>query len=33
MPWLPIKIKKEKGIKFYDKKGTGRIKAGKKVYD
>jgi len=27
------KDKKEKGIKFYDKKGTGRIKAGKKVYD
>ena len=25
--------KKEKGIKFFDKKGTGRIKAGKKVYD
>ena len=25
--------KKEKGIKFYDKKGSGRIKAGKKVYD
>ena len=27
------KDKKERGIKFYDKKGTGRIKAGKKVYD
>ena len=27
------KDKKEKGIKFYDKKGSGRIKAGKKVYD
>ena len=27
------KDKKEKGIKFYDKKGAGRIKAGKKVYD
>jgi len=27
------KDKKEKGIKFYDKKGEGRIKAGKKVYD
>jgi len=27
------KDKKEKGIKFYDKKGTGRIKAGKKIYD
>ena len=27
------KDKKGKGIKFYDKKGTGRIKAGKKVYD
>jgi hypothetical protein len=27
------KDKKTKGIKFYDKKGTGRIKAGKKVYD
>ena len=27
------KDKKEKGIKFYDKKGTGRITAGKKVYD
>ena len=24
---------KRKGIKFYDKKGTGRIKKGKKVYD
>ena len=24
---------KRKGIKFYDKKGTGRIKEGKKVYD
>jgi hypothetical protein len=27
------KDKKTKGIKFYDKKGSGRIKAGKKVYD
>ena len=27
------KDKKGKGIKFYDKKGSGRIKAGKKVYD
>ena len=25
--------KKGKGIKFYDKKGTGRMKDGKKVYD
>ena len=25
--------KKGKGIKFYDKKGVGRIKGGKKVYD
>ena len=25
--------KKGKGIKFYDKKGAGRIKGGKKVYD
>jgi hypothetical protein len=25
--------KKGKGIKFYDKKGSGRIKAGKKIYD
>jgi len=25
--------KKSKGIKFYDKKGAGRIKGGKKVYD
>ena len=24
---------KRKGIKFYDKKGTGRIKSGKKIYD
>ena len=24
---------KRKGIKFYDKKGTGRIKKGKKIYD
>ena len=24
---------KKHGIKFYDKKGTGRIKQGKKVYD
>ena len=24
---------KRKGIKFYDKKGTGRIKGGKKIYD
>ena len=24
---------REKGIKFYDKKGTGRIKDGKKHYD
>jgi len=27
------KDKKGKGIKFYDKKGAGRIKGGKKVYD
>ena len=27
------KDKKTKGIKFFDKKGSGRIKAGKKVYD
>ena len=27
------KDKKEKGIKFYDKKGTGRMKDGKKIYD
>ncbi len=27
------KDKKGKGIKFYDKKGTGRMKAGKKIYD
>ena len=27
------KDRKGKGIKFYDKKGSGRIKAGKKVYD
>ena len=27
------KDKKGKGIKFYDKKGSGRIKAGEKVYD
>jgi hypothetical protein len=27
------KDKKGKGIKFYDKKGTGRMKDGKKVYD
>ena len=27
------KDKKEKGIKFYDKKGSGRIKSGKKIYD
>ena len=27
------KDKKTKGIKFYDKKGSGRIKAGKKIYD
>jgi len=25
--------KKGKGIKFYDKKGAGRIKDGKKIYD
>ena len=25
--------KKGKGIKFYDKKGTGRMKDGKKIYD
>jgi len=24
---------KRKGVKFYDKKGTGRIKKGKKIYD
>ena len=24
---------KKKGVKFYDKKGTGRLKDGKKVYD
>ena len=24
---------KRKGVKFYDKKGTGRLKDGKKVYD
>ena len=24
---------KRKGVKFYDKKGTGRIKSGKKIYD
>ena len=24
---------KRKGVKFYDKKGTGRIKDGKKIYD
>ena len=23
----------KKGIKFYDKKGSGRIKSGKKIYD
>ena len=27
------KDKKGKGIKFYDKKGTGRMKDGKKIYD
>ena len=27
------KDKKGKGIKFYDKKGSGRMKDGKKVYD
>ena len=27
------KDRKGKGIKFYDKKGSGRIKAGKKIYD
>ena len=27
------KDKKGAGIKFYDKKGAGRIKAGKKIYD
>ena len=27
------KDKKTKGIKFFDKKGSGRIKAGEKVYD
>ena len=27
------KDKKGAGIKFYDKKGSGRIKAGKKIYD
>ena len=27
------KDKKEKGIKFYDKKESGRIKSGKKIYD
>ena len=27
------KDKKTKGIKFYDKKGSGRIKGGRKVYD
>jgi len=24
---------KKKGVKFYDKKGTGRLKDGKKIYD
>ena len=24
---------KRKGVKFYDKKGTGRLKDGKKIYD
>ena len=24
---------KNKGVKFYDKKGTGRLKDGKKIYD
>ena len=24
---------KRKGVKFYDKKGSGRLKDGKKVYD
>ena len=24
---------KKKGVKFYDKKGVGRIKDGKKIYD
>ena len=24
---------KKKGVKFYDKKGTGRLKEGKKIYD
>ena len=24
---------KRKGVKFYDKKGSGRIKKGKKIYD
>ena len=27
------KDKKGAGIRFYDKKGAGRIKAGKKIYD
>ena len=27
------KDRKGKGIKFYDKKGSGTIKAGKKIYD
>ena len=24
---------KKKGVKFYDKKGSGRLKDGKKIYD
>ena len=24
---------KSKGVRFYDKKGKGRIKSGKKIYD